>query len=642
MSEGYKQRCLNDRALAMWSFDGDSFDRTSNVPLTEVVIDELGMNHGKYISNFPSRSQVYLGNKSLVDLEQTRQYSICFGNGTDYPYMDIPEYFPLDLVSVQHSDTFNFWNDNEKRYGSFSVEFLMNKQDDYGMQKLASNLQWRSDWYHCSPLIRKKGVFELNFESTSFGTRIINFNGPLGNINGGTRNYKNNYINLINVTNRTLHIIATYDLQKVDVREWKATQKLYINGRTIGEITKTFYEMSFQTNNTMFPIEFGGFSEKTGGSSLGQYWSDRQTSRLYLDQISIYNYALNEDQVLEHFKKTKDYEGFLTYQDPTILNTFQNSVETNNDDGAKILTQEIGVWTTLVYNNHRLNDVGPNQILSSSSILLSKDAYIWNKYLYYPYNNDKYFSFYSPETWNGIDVNNHTNYTINMWFKCSTNKIATLLNIQTFRPNLIGWNLEINKNINNEYSPGTLLFSEAMNDNNKIDAKGAWSDGNWHMVSIRRKDQTLSIFVDGSLINQKFPTYFDGMYGQPGQIFLFGGPNATSNAGQGNLAYFSVYPYSMTDSQIRALYSYDIVYIVKGNVTLQGNPFGATLRFYDSKSGQLIKEIQSDPITGAYKAVFQTDAALDVLVIDKYDISVKYKTFGPITPSATEDYPITL
>lgn len=123
MSEGYKQRCLNDRALAMWSFDGDSFDRTSNVPLTKVVIDELGMNHGKYISNFPSRSQVYLGNKSLVDLEQTRQYSICFGNGTDYPYMDIPEYFPLDLVSVPHSDTFNFWNDNEKRYGSFLLNF---------------------------------------------------------------------------------------------------------------------------------------------------------------------------------------------------------------------------------------------------------------------------------------------------------------------------------------------------------------------------------------------------------------------------------------------------------------------------------------------------------------------------------------
>ncbi len=71
-----------------------------------------------------------------------------------------------------------------------------------------------------------------------------------------------------------------------------------------------------------------------------------------------------------------------------------------------------------------------------------------------------------------------------------------------------------------------------------------------------------------------------------------------------------------------------------------GNPVAATLRFYKSNTGELIDEIDSDPVTGEYRKELFNNGNIDIMVFDKYNKNVRYRAYGPVAPAGFDDYPI--
>lgn len=73
-----------------------------------------------------------------------------------------------------------------------------------------------------------------------------------------------------------------------------------------------------------------------------------------------------------------------------------------------------------------------------------------------------------------------------------------------------------------------------------------------------------------------------------------------------------------------------------------GVPYRAKLRFYSSYTGEFIQEIESDAETGEYEVSFYNNSHIDILVFDPNDLSVRYRAYGPVTPSEFDDLPINI
>jgi len=197
-----------------------------------------------------------------------------------------------------------------------------------------------------------------------------------------------------------------------------------------------------------------------------------------------------------------------------------------------------------------------------------------------------------------------------------------------------GWLLELNV-AGNSYMPGAIQFTERRGIS--CFSLGNFSDGEWRHLAVRRKGTKIDMLADATPIATV--TAGVSILAVPGQLMLFGG-DARSIAGPGPISNLVIYEYALEDSQIKARSTYNVGYEIKGIVTLQGNPIAATLRFYYSNTGEFIKEIFSDPETGAYRIELYSNRNVDIMVFDKYNKNVRYRAYGPVAPAGFEDFPV--
>lgn len=129
--------------------------------------------------------------------------------------------------------------------------------------------------------------------------------------------------------------------------------------------------------------------------------------------------------------------------------------------------------------------------------------------------------------------------------------------------------------------------------------------------------------------------------GQPGVITMMDCMPGRLDC-PGGLSQLAYYPFALQEQQIRSRVTYAITYRIKGIVTLLGVPYRATLRFYMNSTGEFLQELQSDPDTGEYDAIFYNNSNIDIIVFDKDDRSVRYRAYGPVTPSEITDLPISV
>ncbi|MGL4284549.1 MAG: hypothetical protein ACRCSI_13440, partial [Eubacterium aggregans] len=63
-------------------------------------------------------------------------------------------------------------------------------------------------------------------------------------------------------------------------------------------------------------------------------------------------------------------------------------------------------------------------------------------------------------------------------------------------------------------------------------------------------------------------------------------------------------------------------------------------RIYSNLNGGLKQEVFSDLNTGDYLAELYDNWPVDLMVMNNQDQTIKYRVYGPVTPSEYEDLPI--
>jgi hypothetical protein len=95
----------------------------------------------------------------------------------------------------------------------------------------------------------------------------------------------------------------------------------------------------------------------------------------------------------------------------------------------------------------------------------------------------------------------------------------------------------------------------------------------------------------------------------------------------------------MSPKKIKAFHDYESIYIIRGSASLNGNPAKLDVRAYYHDTGELIASTKSNVETGVWIIYLLDNSAIDILILDHDDPTVKLKCYGPIIPSETDDQP---
>jgi hypothetical protein len=608
---GFKQTQIDDDAVSLWTFDGDAFDSGSRkliVPPGEpnYIIDEIDNLNPAILHNDNETYPGYrLGMPSLVDFEQTDQQSMSFAFAGRQPAH--PNQWAKTYLEVPHTLSYAF-----PRYGAFSVEFLFFKASSWDEGTSAYSSYTR-------PIISKSGVFDIYFSFPYSDRSRIIASTPAGNVTA-YHDITTAY-NLIGTVN---HYVLVWENLLVDNGQYRGTASVYVNGYLVGTASQTYFDV-FPNTNLNNPILIAG---RTGSNRQ----SDYHTSDFRLDQIAIYDRALSSDEVSNHFSKIFPYDKMIAHE---FASSFWTFADTDSTIDFTVYPAVGGLQGTYLgvrnFNFHRGVD-GPDNLMGSKAASFGDGGMA------------SFISVNQYNTYLARQINSA--YSYEAWFAVSSLRRAVLLAAQELAWPFDGPLIQINMRDNQEFigclqftegDNGAVLNSRYLNDNN---SRFLFNDGNWHhIVILRRSNGMMELWLDGILHDSSIEA--TRSVGQPGQLVVMNSLPGQLNC-NGSICKLAYYGYALQAQQIKNHYTYTVTYRIRGIVTLLGVPYQATLRFYNSYTGAFIQELISDPNTGEYEAIFYNNANIDILVFSASDLSVRYRAYGPVTPSEFIDLPVNL
>lgn len=600
---GYKQTIFSDAPISFWSFDFDSINATGGF-----IIDEIN-NQNPMIIQSDINGDNFTFTESLNLLETSGQSSISIAADGKHPtfgYMN--QYF-----EVIHTSTYDF-----PIRGEYSVEFLLNKAPPIEIRQLGepgNNLDVET------PLILKIGtigikIVDYNQPPVGFSDHISFVFYPLNSFNQLPVIRYNDGVHGP-LYNTTLHCIASMSVTQVDVTEYEATYRVFVNGRLIEELKHTFFGVPpISSANTPWLIA------GNGGTTSRLDWA---TELLILDQIQVYNYGIDIETAAIHYRKTKTYQDQIKFDFPIHYWSLNDLIVPGNTTISSELTTSVD---GKIIGPASKGAQGNLDIITSKSV-----AFQANTALYFEETNSN--NTYQPL----IDIS--SDYTLEFWYKSGNFLRGLLFDSGQEDPdgNWTGLRVYLNAR-NNQESAGSIQFSETYSNfvqTRELDALNIaynFADGNWHHVAIRRNGFNLSLIVDG-LVHET-SSFAIGTSIQPSQMtFMNGRPGAFQVTG--NLMQIAYYQYALQDHQIYNRWRFNNRYRVSGVTLLQGVPIKAQLRFYDSASGELVHQTDSDPLTGQYEFHPLNNRYLDVVSRLPDVTTARHRIHGPIVPGEFND-----
>jgi hypothetical protein len=605
---GYKDTVKDDGAKGFWTFDGDAFDPVTRKLIVgggqpNYIIDEIDNSNPAILH---SDNETYLGYRmgmpSMIEHEQEGQYSISFGYYGAQP--SHPDIYAKSFLEIPHSADFSFTS------GEFTVEFLMNKQADPDVPGI--NLT--------RPIISKDLVFNIYITDSEFGPDYIKIDHPGGTI---TRRWDSDPTFGVTMWDKTVHVVLSWKLTDLGGGAYSGVVKLYLNSTVVHE--ESFDYLDETPNiNVASPIFVAG------DPTENDIELDRHTNDFTIDAIAIYDRALTDLEVTSHYKKVYPYnrmieESFVDeywrLNDNDSLSDFTAYAEIGSIDGEYI--GERGTQITREQSP-------PEQILSGSSTRFTNGGML------------------AIENIAGVAYQERAinyDYSYEWWFKTPELDRAVMLAMTEMKYPFNGFLFQLNVQ-NDEFVNGMLQFTETLSGNdyvfntlltNGVGDRVYLNSDEWHHCCITREGTLVSYYIDAILQDSyETPTKEIGL---PGQLYLMNSYPGNQPM-TGSLCELASYRYALQPHQIMARFAYAETYRIRGVVTLLGVPYQAILRFYDHHTGELIQQKQSDPITGEYEAYFFNDKFIDILVFDAFDLSVRYRAYGPVTPSQIDDLPI--
>jgi len=597
---GYKTQIIDDDAASLWTFDGDAYDPTTRklmVPTGEptFIIDEIdNLNPAILHSDHELYLGYRLGMGSLVSHEQEDQHSCSFGYYGNNPAH--PSGYAKSYLEIPHTTTYSF-----PRFGSFSVEFLFNMSSAFPA-------------YGTFPIFVKSGVVTISY-TTNPGVSYLSVVHPGGTItigSSGTIPFPGG-----SWLDRKIHFAMTWLVEQIAANTYRGTATVYANSRIISQQVYN-YNDTFPNTNVATPITICGTSTA--------YWK----SSIQMDQIAVYDRALTADQITRHVAKAFAYDEYLK-------NDFATSIWPFSD------VDSLTYFKIVPYLGNLYGDYiggrgcivratpGPEGIQGATSAT---------------FVNHGQAAFISTNSLSAYVPRSASEYTYEWWFKTSDTNRGVLFAFQSLTYPFNGPLVQLNMR-DNQYFIGCLQFTEADDDVvlnsrylNDSGNRFLFNDGKWHHIAITRDATGLvSLWLDGELHASHILSVKS--ISQPGQIVMMNSLPGHLSV-NGSLSFLAHYGFALQSHQIHSHANYSITYRIRGIVTLLGVPYRAKLRFYSSYTGELIKELESDPNTGEYEATFYNNSHIDILVFDPNDLSVRYRAYGPVIPSEYDDLPISI
>lgn len=592
---GYKQAVLDLNPKFFLTFDGDPFDPINRTitAIPNQFVDETGNgNNGLLHYDGSGQPSYRMGTASLITLEPSDQYSIEFAPASPQASGTI---YPKAYIEVPNSADFGFTTHN----GSFSVTMTV--------KKMNSDLEFWSR-YHTNPkriLIQKGTAFSVYLVNNFGDNQYIYAMLPDGSTIWAT--VRSSFYA------KPHQITFVWDVKPGDTSLWTATASLYIDAHLYASKVINYFDAYPNTNNTT-SFEILG----QAAASPSNMSEDRQTSPIYLDQVACFDFSLTGDQVAFLHKKTLGYDSLITYDDPVY---FAPMNEVYSTTGGLISATVNSYGLTGTYHGLSPAQIvdrvpGPSNIpgrvgrgfQSGGTATITNGSYI------------------SPV------INTTGEMTVEFWAQLNATPIATVFSMTEGSAPYRGLKLEINK-LNGAFTAGCLQFSgsELIN----CVAPGSWNDGNWHHIAmVIRSPGNMELWVDGvKLGTNTYPGW--GGIGAPGQIYLMG--DTGGNECPGSMCNLAIYQYALNAQEIRARFAYAIIYKIQGTVTLAALPYAANLRLYRHSTGEKIQEIVSDAGTGDYLFKLLDGGLVDLVALNMQDSNVRYRVYGPITPSQYPD-----
>lgn len=598
---GYKTSVIDDGAISLWTFDGDSFDPVTRKLLVatgnpEIILDEIdNQNPATLHSDNPLYLGYRLGMPSLVTFEQEDQHSCIFAYYGNNPAH--PNGYAKSYLEIPHSSTYSF-----SQLGSFTVEFLFNMSS--------------IPFLGACPIFVKSGVLDISY-ITEQNRSYINIYHPGGSVAIGSSG-----TGIVNFTggswfNRPIHLAVTWSIQQTTSGRYKGIARVFANSRMLSEQTYNYTDI-YPNTNVATPITICGTNTA--------YWR----SAFQIDQIAIYDKALSADQITRHVAKAYPYDEYLKNDFATNIWPFS---DVDSLTYFKVVPYLGGLYGDYVGGRQCVerSAAGPPGIQGSTSATIINHGQV----VFLSILNNYY------------QARSASDYTYEWWFKTSDTNRGVLFAFQSFTYPFNGPLVQINMK-DNQYFVGCIQFTDADNDTvlnsrflNDNGNRFLFNDGHWHHIAITRDDSInlVSLWLDGELHDSKI--LVEKGIGQPGQIVMMNSMPGHLSV-NGGLSYLAYYGFALQSHQIHSHANYSITYRIRGIVTLLGVPYQAKLRFYSSHTGELIKEMESDANTGEYEATFYNNSHVDILVFDPNDLSVRYRAYGPVSPSEFDDLPINI
>ena len=611
---GFKQTIQHHLPKMLLSFDGDQFDPGSRklISVPQTFLDESGYESNILLHNDDENYPAYrMGIPSLVDIEQTDQHSLSFGW---YGYQPLASFrWPKAVIEVQHQDHLAL-DDN---LGSYTVGFFVNKaENDNAFREQERILGFPYTLNLNRRFIRKAGSFDIWY-----------------------RDYWNTDVKQIRVGHpggsdlvwdvpswffkRKNFITVTWSVKEINPDIYLNEACFYVNGHLYVTWSETTAGR-FNSSRSVTPIEIGGVIPYASN------YEDRQCSDVQMDQIFLLNKAMTADEICHLYRKSKTYD--------TIAIDAQAQAYwpmTDVEDTASFVMQDMVGYNNGVYLGGLTRLIRerdpPSTILGGSSV------YFHNGGMAAAHRLDGWSNTYTPL------FNFNGDFTVDFWFMFENTDRSVIWGcskedfphsgvvVEANRRNWIAAPGHIQLSLSQEYQISSMLLQDNGQPYN-------FNDGRWHHVAAVRKGSSVSLWIDG--INHGTSTVPVQSIANPaaGQVYFMGHQPGSLNT-TGNMSACGVYGYALDDAEVRMRNLYSLIYRIKGVVTLQGNPYQATIRAYNHRTGELEVEEVSEPSSGDYMITLYDNSRIDLMVMNKQDPNIRYRVYGPIEPALYEDAP---
>lgn len=613
---GYKQSLLDLSPKLLMTFDGDLADLGTGELLdnpTRIILDESGEdNYGTMIVDHDTQFSYKLARPSMVDLEINQNYSLCVGASVPLPLH--PSLWAKNFVQVPHSNSFSFPNN-----GSYSFSFLFKREvRETAFRTWEGNPQRN----YTRAFIRKGLLLQIDtYDQYNMNGVQLNFTYLIGSNNTTRRSFEY-YMNETTMKMNN-NFVVTWDVKAGNSALFTGVLKIYHNGKLIHTDTQNYFD-TYPTTNISSPWEFGG-SDIGGGTSF----LDRQVTPTYLDQIAVFQRALSEDEVVNLFKKTR------TYKDLAITQGAEHFWALDDEDVANLTSARDyvsggvdGVYYGISQQKVFRNNPGPERIPSAHAPIFVNGGAVTVK------TSTQLAAQTTPFDPTG-------NFTIDGWFYTSQTNRGTIISMTSSVPPFAGYSLHVNQRDEQE-SFGYVQLT--LNEDTRINSlplkedgtPNYFNDGKWHYFAIRRTGIQTELWLDGIKQGESVSLGAYSVGTSCRGIFMMATPPSDLSV-NGALCYISATPLALSDSNIRARYSYGLTWRIRGTITLQGVPYGAVVRAHNHKTGLLVTQVTSDPGNGGYILRLFDNSLIDVTVFSENDPNVRFRLYGPISPTLQDD-----